>query len=186
MEFPLEPLHDPADFVVERLSDDRVRLSTQYEDDPSSSLPSRHTYSVELWLGPEVPVIERAHLIVERLEEGERGYEMELRYSDFRDCEGLYIPAELTDLRRGIFVNEDGTPNANAHLTQWICANLGELPPTDKDFAIPVDPVYAVLNNVMQPMRFRESAEISVVELTVDDVPEPGEDVGPGALPEPP
>jgi hypothetical protein len=176
MDFPLEPPHDPTDFIVERLGDDRVRLSMQFEDDPSSSLPSRRTYSVEWWLGPEVPVIERAHLIVERLEEGEHGYELELRYSNFRDCDGLLIPANVTDLGRGLFMNEDGSPNASAHLTQWICANLGELPPTDKDFAIPVDPVYAVIGGVMHPMRFRDAAEISVVELTVDDVPDPGED----------
>jgi hypothetical protein len=164
--FPFEPPHDEVDFEVQRLDNDRVRLSLQFESDDILPYPVHVSYEADWWLGPNVPVIERAHQCTEPLDETQDGgYEHEIRFSDFRDCDGLQIPAKVTDLQRGMLVDSEGTPVRGVHVCVWTCDNLTSEGLTEKDFAIPLDPQRAIIH-LNDPQSFRDAGYISILELT--------------------
>ncbi len=102
IEFPHEyPMFEPSEYEVTRLDEHRVRLSAQSETETPH--PSRDIFAVDWWLGPDVPVIERAyHRAERRRDDRDEVREHETRFTDFRICEGLRVPARITCLSQAV------------------------------------------------------------------------------------
>jgi hypothetical protein len=129
-------------------------------------------------------VIERAHIKVVRLANNRaRGYEIEFRYEDFRDCDGLLVPAQVTRLMPGTSTNDEGDPVHRVWVVQWNCQSLGEREPDADDFAISFDPNKAIFSGIRNPQYFRDLAEIPVITLTINDLHQPGDPQEEGAFP---
>lgn len=182
--FPLEPYppFQPTEFMLAKLGNNQYRLVAKRKTiKPFDSL---FTYTIDWNLSYDIPVITRAHLSEERTGQRVKLMEYEVRMTDFRDCNGLRLPARILYLWRGNSFNAAGEPVDKVIVRDWSSEDLGQEAPRNDDFLITFEPDTNIVG-LKQPIPIRKRGSLSIIDINTIDLLGNNDPAPLGSSPEP-